>query len=42
MASYKEQLQKVWHLYEAQHAALPSTTRVAVAWGRFARYDRNT
>ena len=33
MAKYKEQLQKVWHLYEAKHSALPSTTRVAVAWG---------
>lgn len=33
MAKYNEQLQKVWHLYEAKHGSLPSTTREAVAWG---------
>lgn len=33
MAKYNEQLQKVWHQYEAQHGSLPSTAREAVAWG---------
>lgn len=33
MAKYKEQLQKVWHKYEAKHGDVPATTREAVAWG---------
>ncbi|MCC6863398.1 MAG: hypothetical protein IT544_01115 [Rhodobacteraceae bacterium] len=33
MARYNEQLQKVWHQYEAQNGFVPSTTREAVAWG---------
>ena len=33
MARYNEQLQKVWHQYEAQNGSVPSTTREAVAWG---------
>lgn len=33
MAKYKEQLQKVWHLYEAEHGSVPATAREAVAWG---------
>jgi len=33
MARYNEQLQKVWHQYEAQNGAVPTTSREAVAWG---------
>jgi hypothetical protein len=33
MPRYKEQLQKVWHLYETEKGSLPSTAREAVAWG---------
>jgi hypothetical protein len=33
MATYKEQLQRVWHLYEEKHGALPATAREAVQWG---------
>lgn len=33
MASYKEQLQRVWHLYEKEHGSVPATTRDAVRWG---------
>ena len=33
MARYNEQLQRVWHEYEACHGLLPATTREAVAWG---------
>lgn len=33
MANYKEQLQKIWHQYEAEHGAVPATAREAVAWG---------
>lgn len=33
MARYNEQLQKVWHQYEALNGSVPSTTREAVAWG---------
>jgi hypothetical protein len=33
MAKYKEQLQKVWHKYEAAHGDVPATAREAVAWG---------
>ena len=33
MATYKEQLQRVWHLYEETHGAVPATAREAVQWG---------
>lgn len=33
MAKYKEQLQKVWHLFEEEHGSVPATAREAVAWG---------
>jgi hypothetical protein len=33
MARYKEQLQKVWHLYEKRHGSVPATAREAVQWG---------
>jgi len=33
MTRYDEQLQKVWHQYEAQNGAVPSTSCEAVAWG---------
>lgn len=33
MARYKQQLQKVWHRYEAEHGSVPATAREAVAWG---------
>lgn len=33
MGNYKEQLQNVWHKYEAEHGAVPATAREAVAWG---------
>lgn len=33
MAKYKEQLQRIWHGYEAEHGAVPATAREAVAWG---------
>lgn len=33
MPTYNEQLQKVWHSYEAEHGSVPSTSREAVAWG---------
>ena len=33
MASYKEQLQRIWHQYEKEHGSLPNTTRDAVQWG---------
>lgn len=33
MTTYKEQLQRVWHVYEHQHAAVPATVREAVQWG---------
>ena len=33
MAKYREQLQRVWHDYEAEHGSIPATAREAVAWG---------
>lgn len=33
MATYKEQLQRVWHLYEQKHGFIPATARDAVHWG---------
>lgn len=33
MARYKEQLQRVWHEYEAENGSVPATAREAVAWG---------
>lgn len=33
MAKYNEQLQAVWHKYEAEHGSAPTTAREAVAWG---------
>lgn len=33
MATYKDQLRKVWHLYEKENGSVPATTREAVAWG---------
>ena len=33
MAKYKEQLQRVWHLYEREHGYLPESLREAVKWG---------
>jgi hypothetical protein len=33
MATYNEQLQRIWHQYEAENGQLPSTTREAVIWG---------
>lgn len=33
MATYKEQLQRVWHQYEQKHGAVPATVRDAVQWG---------
>jgi len=33
MAKYKEQLQRVWHKYEAANGSVPATAREAVAWG---------
>ena len=33
MARYKEQLQRVWHLYEERNGSVPATAREAVQWG---------
>ncbi len=33
MAAYKEQLQRVWHAFKAEHGVLPTTAREAVQWG---------
>lgn len=33
MATYKEQLQRVWHMYEEEHGSIPATAREAVQWG---------
>lgn len=33
MATYKQQLQKIWHLYEKEHGMVPSTLRDALKWG---------
>ena len=33
MVKYNEQLQQIWHAYEAENGSVPSTSREAVAWG---------
>ena len=33
MATYKEQLQRIWRLYEREHGLVPATAREAVDWG---------
>lgn len=33
MANYKEQLQRIWHEYEAENGSIPATAREAVSWG---------
>lgn len=33
MAKYKEQLQRIWREYEAEHGSVPATAREAVVWG---------
>lgn len=33
MATYNEQLQRIWHAYKKQHGIEPSTLRSAVQWG---------
>ena len=33
MATYNEQLQKIWHAYEKEHGFVPATARDAVMWG---------
>ncbi len=33
MASYNEQLQRIWHEYEKEKGFLPATSRDACAWG---------
>ena len=33
MANYNEQMQSIWHKYEAENGAVPATAREAVAWG---------
>ncbi len=33
MATYKEQLQKVWHAFERENGHAPATTREACQWG---------
>ena len=33
MASFNEQLQRVWHAYEKEHGYLPATAREACMWG---------
>lgn len=33
MATYKEQLQRVWREYGAKHGGVPATVRDAVQWG---------
>ena len=33
MSAYNEQLQRIWHKYEAEIGRLPATARDAVAWG---------
>jgi len=33
MATYNEQLQRVWHQYTDEHGGTPATLREAVAWG---------
>lgn len=33
MATYTQQLQKVWHAFEREHGHVPATTREAAQWG---------
>lgn len=33
MATYNEQLQAIWHKFEAENGQVPATARDAVAWG---------
>ena len=33
MPAYKEQLQRIWHAYKAEHGTVPATAREAVRWG---------
>ena len=33
MANYNEQMQNIWHMYEAENGSVPATAREAVAWG---------
>lgn len=33
MPAYKEQLQRVWHAFTAEHGTVPATAREAVQWG---------
>lgn len=33
MATYKEQLQRIWHKFEEELGGVPPTAREAVAWG---------
>lgn len=33
MATYREQLQKVWHAFERENGQVPATTREAAQWG---------
>jgi hypothetical protein len=33
MTTYREQLQRIWHLYEREHGDVPATAREAVQWG---------
>ena len=33
MATYREQLQKVWHAFEHENGHVPATTREAAQWG---------
>jgi hypothetical protein len=33
LATYNEQLQRIWHDYEREHGNIPATAREAVKWG---------
>jgi hypothetical protein len=33
MATYREQLQRVWHAFESENGHVPATTREAAQWG---------
>jgi len=33
VATYNEQLQRIWHLFEEKHGHVPSLPREAVQWG---------
>jgi hypothetical protein len=33
MPAYKEQLQRIWHAFKAEHGTVPATAREAVQWG---------